>query len=77
MGGTGAAAPATPWSASGTSYLETIGPDPDHPADPGVATPFGLDALDRPRLVTWAVHPGDLEAAVATSAAAGADLGEV
>lgn len=60
-----------------TSYLEIIGPDPDHPADPGVATPFGLDTLDGPRLVTWAVHPADIEAAAAASAAAGADLGDV
>lgn len=60
-----------------TSYLEIIGPDPDHPADPGVTMPFGLDALDRPRLVTWAVHPPDVEAAAAASAAAGADLGHV
>ena len=61
----------------GTSYLEIIGPDPANPADPGVAMPFGLDTLDRPRLVTWAVHPADLEAAAAASAAAGADLGQV
>ena len=60
-----------------TSYLEIIGPDPDHPADPGVAMPFRLDTLDHPRLVTWAAHPADLEAAAAASAAAGADLGAV
>ena len=60
-----------------TSYLEIIGPDPDNPADPGVAMPFGLHTLGRPRLVTWAVHPADLEVAAAASAAAGADLGEV
>ncbi len=60
-----------------TSYLEIIGPDPDNPADPGVAMPFGLDALTRPRLVTWAVHPADLEVAAAASAAAGADLGGI
>jgi hypothetical protein len=60
-----------------TSYLEIIGPDPDNPAGPGVAMPFGLDALTRPRLVTWAVHPADLEVAAAASAAAGADLGEI
>lgn len=60
-----------------TSYLEIIGPDPEHPVEPGVAMPFGVDTLDRPRLVTWAVHPGDLEVAVAAAAAAGADLGDI
>ncbi|GAA1278996.1 VOC family protein [Pseudonocardia aurantiaca] len=60
-----------------TSYLEIIGPDPENPADPGVAMPFGLDTLDEPRLVTWAVHPADLAAAASASAGAGADLGEI
>jgi hypothetical protein len=60
-----------------TCYLEIIGPDPDNPADPGAAVPFGVDTLTRPRLVTWAVHPVDIELAAAASAAAGADLGAV
>jgi Glyoxalase-like domain len=60
-----------------TSYLEIIGPDPDNPADPGAAVPFGLDTPGLPRLVTWAVHPADLAAAAAASAAAGADLGGI
>jgi hypothetical protein len=60
-----------------TSYLEIIGPDPNHPAEPGVAVPFGLDSLELPRLVTWAVHPVDIERATAVSAAAGADFGEI
>jgi glyoxalase-like protein len=60
-----------------TSYLEIIGPDPEQPADPGVAVPFGVDALTAPRLLTWAVHPADIAAAARASAAAGADLGPV
>jgi hypothetical protein len=56
------------------AYLEIIGPDLDHPATPML---FGLDDLDRPRLVTWAVHPPDIAAAAAASAAAGADLGPI
>lgn len=60
-----------------TSYLEIIGPDRDHPADPGAAMPFGLATPTRPRLVTWAVHPADIEVAAAASARAGADLGEI
>jgi hypothetical protein len=59
-----------------TAYLEIIGPDQEHPADPGAVVPFGIDGLTGPRLVTWAVQPADIEAAVAAAAAAGADLGE-
>jgi hypothetical protein len=58
-----------------TSYLEIIGPDPVHPAAPGVAMPFGLEQLTEPKLLTWAVHPPDIGAAVRASAAASADLG--
>ncbi|MCO1660502.1 VOC family protein [Pseudonocardia sp. S2-4] len=60
-----------------TAYLEIIGPDDEHPADPGAAVPFGVDALTAPRLVTWAARPDDIAAAAAASAAAGADLGPV
>lgn len=60
-----------------TSYLEIIGPDPDHPAPDAASMPFGLDALTRPRLATWAVRPDDIVSAAAASAAAGADLGPV
>ena len=57
-----------------TSYLEIIGPDPDHPGGP---MPFGVDTLTSPRLVTWAVHPADIVRATAASAAAGADHGAI
>jgi hypothetical protein len=60
-----------------TSYLEIIGPDQDNPADPGVTMPFGLATLTRPRLITWAVHPADLERAASAAAGAGADHGEI
>jgi hypothetical protein len=60
-----------------TSYLEIIGPDPEHPAEAGAVVPFGVDALTSPRLVTWAAHPADIDTAVAAAGAAGADLGEV
>jgi hypothetical protein len=60
-----------------TAYLEIIGPDPTQPPlEPGIA-PFGLDELRGSRLATWAVHPDDLEAAVAAARSAGADLGEI
>jgi hypothetical protein len=58
-------------------YLEIIGPDPEHPAEPDASVPFGVDALTAPRLTTWAVHPVDIEAAARASAAAGADLGGI
>jgi hypothetical protein len=59
-----------------TSYLEIIGPDVERPVEPG-AMPFGLGELTGSRLVTWAVHPRDLESAVAAAAAQGCDLGAI
>lgn len=59
-----------------TAYLEIIGPDLEHPPAAGVAMPFGVDQIREPRLLTWAVHPPDLDAAVSRFAAAGADLGQ-
>ncbi|MEJ3653601.1 VOC family protein [Actinomycetes bacterium KLBMP 9759] len=50
-----------------TSFLEIIGPDHDYPAEPGAVVPFGIAELTGPRLVTWAVAPSDIEAAVAAS----------
>jgi catechol 2,3-dioxygenase-like lactoylglutathione lyase family enzyme len=58
-----------------TSYLEIIGPDPERP---GVGpAPFGIDELEGSRLVTWAVRPEDIEAAVVTAREMGADLGPI
>jgi len=59
----------------GRAYLEIIGPDPEQPDPPG-PRPFGIDTLTRPALVTWAVHPADLDAAVARSRSRGYDPGE-
>ncbi|GAB2819540.1 VOC family protein [Actinocorallia aurea] len=60
----------------GGGYLEVIGPDPAQPA-PGSPRPFGIDALDRPRLVgwAWAVPSGELADRAARAAAAGFDPG--
>jgi hypothetical protein len=60
-----------------TSYLEIIGPDVELAPDSGQQMPFGIADLDRPRLVTWAVRPVDIETAAAASARAGADLGAI
>ncbi|HEY2207522.1 MAG TPA: VOC family protein [Pseudonocardia sp.] len=59
----------------GTAYLEIIGPDRAQPT-PDRPRPFGIDALDRPRLTAWAIHPDDLDARVAAARAAGHDPGD-
>jgi len=40
-------------------YLEIIAPDPEQTEVPDA---YGLRRLDQPRLVTWAAHPGDIQA---------------
>lgn len=40
-------------------YLEIIAPDPDQPDVPDSR---GLKRLTQPRVITWAAHPGNLEA---------------
>jgi hypothetical protein len=58
----------------GSAYLEIIGPDADQPA-PDRPRPFGIDELTGPRLVTWAVHPPDVDAVVERARALGHDPG--
>ena len=58
------------------AYLEIIGPDPQAPPPDGPRW-FGLDDLSRPRLITWAVRPDDLDARVVDARAAGYDPGPV
>jgi len=63
----------------GSCYLELIGPDPDQPA-PGRPRPFGIDDLDAPAFVAFAVRPsaGDTIERLARSAAdAGTDPGDI
>ncbi|MEO7125547.1 MAG: VOC family protein [Nakamurella sp.] len=60
-----------------SSYLEIIGPDVDKPPDPGREMPFGITDLTAGRLVTWAIHPADIEMTAAASAQAGADQGPI
>jgi hypothetical protein len=40
-------------------YLEVIAPDPEQTEVPDS---YGLRRLDEPRLVTWAAHPGNMQA---------------
>ena len=56
------------------SYLEIIGPDLQQP-DPVRPRPFGIDDLTRAGLVTWAVHPQDLDETIASALRAGYDPG--
>lgn len=57
-------------------YLEIIGLDPDQPPPPH-PRPFGIDRLDGPRLVTWAVKDDHLEAAVDAARGQGYDPGRI
>lgn len=62
----------------GDSYLELIAADPGQPA-PERPRPFGIDHLDRARLVTFAVRPsGDetLDGLIERARSAGADPGD-
>jgi hypothetical protein len=59
----------------GQAYLEVIGPDPERPATTRPRW-FGIDELLEPRLVTWAVHPADLDGTARRARALGHDPGE-
>lgn len=60
----------------GQSYLEVIAFDPEQPRPSGPA-PFGLDALNGPRLAGWAVRPDDIDARAERSRRRGYDPGPV
>ncbi|MFE7893905.1 VOC family protein [Streptomyces sp. NPDC057412] len=58
----------------GAGYLEIIGPDPDQAA-PGRPKPFASLGLTTARILTWAIAPPDLDAAIAAARAQGYDPG--
>jgi hypothetical protein len=58
------------------TYLEIIAPDPGQP-EPPVPRPFGIDAVRRGGLVSWALACDDIDAAVAAARSRGYDPGEV
>lgn len=61
----------------GHTYLEIIGPDPAQP-ELDRPRPFGIDDLDRPRLVAWCAAPHrPLDDVVADSRAAGFEPGPI
>jgi hypothetical protein len=57
-----------------TSYLEIIGPDPEQPKPSGPRR-FGIDDLERPRIVRWVVKTSELPAVAEQAARAGVTLG--
>lgn len=61
--------------AAGRAYLEIVGPDPDQP-DPDGPRPFGIDDLVDERVVTWAVHPPDVDSFVRSARREGYDPGD-
>ena len=58
------------------SYLEVIGPDRDQDDFTGTR-PFGMNTLERPRLLAWAVRVTDIDAYVRRAQASGYDPGPV
>ena len=61
---------------SDRSYLELVGPDPTQ-APPTVPRWFGIDRLEAPRLVTWAVEHAGLDVLAARVREHGVLLGPV
>jgi hypothetical protein len=61
---------------SDSSYLELVGPDPTQ-AHSTVPRWFGIDGLEAPRLVTWAVKHAELDTLAAWAMAQGVLLGPV
>lgn len=59
----------------GAAYLELIGPDPAQP-DPDQPRPFGIDELDAPRIVTWAMRTDDLDRLVREARDGGYDVAD-
>lgn len=62
---------------SPTSYLEIIALDDENPVAADQTVAFGLDALQRDRMITWAVHPSDIDGALVKSRRHGADHGKL
>jgi len=58
------------------AYVELLAPDPSQPESSGPLA-FGIDALDQPKLVTWAAKAGNLRERVDAARRAGFDPGDV
>jgi hypothetical protein len=57
-------------------YIELIGPNPavEHPEP---VTAFGIQGLSEPQIVTYAIHPDDIDETVAQARERGFDPGDV
>lgn len=58
-------------------YLEVMGPDPASGRAASEVESFGISGLEGPAVVSWAIRPDDLDAAVASARAAGAAIGGI
>lgn len=58
------------------TYLEVMAPDPELP-EPDRGRLFGVDELERPRLVAWAIRRENIEGAAARARERGVSLGPV
>lgn len=58
------------------SYLEIIAPDPDQELPDDGKVPFGVDKLERARLITWALQRPDIAASVERARRMGYDPGD-
>lgn len=58
----------------GPYYIELIGPDPAATITPDS---FGIADLEGPKIITYAVHPANIDEIVATARARGYDPGDV
>jgi hypothetical protein len=59
----------------GDAYLEIIGPDPDPNNRPVAPRQFGIDQLVESKVVTWAIHPPNLNARIEAVTRAGYSAG--
>ncbi|MEQ8841740.1 MAG: ATP-dependent helicase HrpB [Acidimicrobiales bacterium] len=59
----------------GSTYLEIVGPDPSQ-GDPPGPRPFGIDDLDRPRLVAWAAGVPHIDLWIDWARSRGVDPGD-
>jgi len=58
------------------TYLEVMAPDPELPV-PGDGTLFGLDEMEEPRFVAWALRCEEIAAVADRARAEGVELGPV
>lgn len=58
------------------AYLEIMGPDPGQP-EPKQPRPFGMDAMSKPRLVSWVARTEDIQSVIDKAKRQELDLGEL